>query len=62
MPSQPRTEAALAQAAQTIMKPDGAQKVTAALKQLREQRAAGAENHTPTGPQRQRDHRPGYQR
>lgn len=62
MPSQPRTEAALAQAAQTIMKPENAQKVSAALKQLREQRAAEAETHAPTVAQQQRDHRPGYQR
>src|SRR6476661_4792744 len=61
-PSQPRTETALAQAAQTIMTPEGAQKVTAALKQLREQRAAEAENRAPTAAQQQRDHRPGYQR
>ena len=62
LPSQPRTEAALAQAAQTIMKPEGAQKVTAALKLLREQRAAEAENLVPMVAQQQRDHRPGYQR
>ncbi|MDJ0458619.1 hypothetical protein PUN71_015550 [Arthrobacter sp. NQ7] len=61
MPSQPRTEAALAQAAQTIMKPDGAAKVTAALKQLRGQLAAEAESRTALAPQQQRDRRPGYQ-
>ncbi|MDQ0031552.1 hypothetical protein [Arthrobacter bambusae] len=60
--SQPRTEAALAQAAQTIMKPDGAAKVTAALKQLRGQRVAEAEGRAASAPQQQRDRRPGYQR
>jgi len=62
IPSQPRTEAALAQAAQTIMKPDSAQKVTAALKQLRDQRTAGAESRAPAPQQQRRDRRPGYRR
>ena len=62
-PAKPRTEEAITQAAQTIMKPEGSRKVKAALEQLRQQRAAAAENRPETAaPRQQRDHRPGYQR
>lgn len=62
-PARPRTEEAITQAAETIMKPEGSQKVRAALEQLRQQRAAAAENRAETtAPKQQRDHRPGYQR
>lgn len=63
-PAKPRTEESINQAAQTIMKPEGAQKVKAALEQLRQQRAAEAEKRSieTMAPKQQRDHRPGYQR
>jgi len=61
--ARPRTEEAITQAAETMMKPEGSQKVRAALEQLRQQRAAAAENRAETtAPKQQRDHRPGYQR
>ncbi|GAP61408.1 hypothetical protein AHiyo1_51080 [Arthrobacter sp. Hiyo1] len=62
-PARPRTEEAITQAAETIMKPEGSQKVRAALEKLRQQRAAAAENRAETtAPKQQRDHRLGYQR
>jgi hypothetical protein len=44
------------------MKPEGSQKVRAALEQLRQQRAAAAENRTEPTPRSSKEHRPGYQR
>ncbi|MFE5837292.1 hypothetical protein [Arthrobacter sp. NPDC056493] len=61
--SRPRTEEAISRAAETIMQPQGAGKVKAALEQLRRQRAAEAEKVMATEPaEQQRSHRPGYRR
>jgi hypothetical protein len=59
----PRTEDAITRAAETIMQPQGAGKVKAALEQLRQQRAAEVQSTLAVEPPgQQRSHRPGYRR